>query len=125
MFWQEDEPNENFPIRRFVSRPTARWEIGLTPMAFGVRIRMGINGDCGCTLDYCCGSNHDEWFLYLGIICGICIFIPEDIPERELSRLFPYQKVKPLSKDRECMDALWALRDELCRQSYDIPKKDV
>lgn len=115
MFWQEAETTENFPIRRFISTPTARWELGLRPMIFGTRVSMGLNGEAGIELDYCCGQSQDEWFLYLGIIAGLCSFLPEDIEPGELRRLFPEQTIRPLRDDRKCVEALFALTDILRR----------
>lgn len=119
MFWHEAETNENFPIRRFVSTPSARWEIGLRPVLFGVRVSMSLNGSEGIELDYCCGQDQDEWFLYLGMICGLCIYLPEDIEPSQLRRLFPHQTIRPLSKDKRCQSALFSLSELLYRQSHE------
>lgn len=115
MFWQEAETTENFPIRRFVSTPTARWQLGLRRMIFGTRISLGLNGDPGIELDYCCGQHQDDCFLYMGMIAGLCMFLPEEIEPAQLRRLFPHQTIRPLREDRECVEAFYALGDMLRR----------
>jgi hypothetical protein len=115
VFWQEAEVTENFPIRRFVSTPTARWELGLRPMLYGTRISMSLNGDGGIELDYCCGQHEDDWFLYMGMVAGLCLYLPESIEPHQLRRLFPQQTIRPLRQDRKCVDALFALAEVLKR----------
>jgi hypothetical protein len=127
MFWQEAEPNDTYPIRRFVSTPTARWEIGLRifheePSDSKVHLQpdaciaIALNGG-KVELEYNCGKYDAEWFLYLGLICGLCVFLPEDIDPKELRRIFPHQTISPLRNDRKCVEALFGLTDIL--QRYD------
>lgn len=46
----------NYSIRRFVSE-NGRWELGITPVLFGVRIRAGLANNEWCVVDYCAGDN--------------------------------------------------------------------
>lgn len=88
-------------------------------MIFGARVSMGLNGDSCIELDYCCGQDQDEWFLYLGFICGLCLYLPESIEPEALRAIFPHQTKRPLSQDKKCVEALFALRDLLYRESHD------
>lgn len=47
-----------------VARIVRGWiEIGVYPVAFGMRVRAGFVGAAGCELDWCCGDNQAmlEW----------------------------------------------------------------
>jgi hypothetical protein len=126
MFWQEAEPNDTYPIRRFVSTPSARWELGIRifredPCNYtkepDARIAMALTGG-KVELEYSCGKVSDEWFLYTGLIAGLCIFLPEEIDASELRRIFPHQTISPLRNDRKCVEALFALTDILRRHDF-------
>jgi hypothetical protein len=128
MFWQEAEPNDTYSIRRFVSTPTARWEIGIrifheepydqvkTHERPAACIAMALTGG-KVELEYSCGKDDAEWYFYCGLIAGLCFFLPEDIDPRELRRIFPHQTISPLRNDRKCVEALFGLTDIL--QRYD------
>lgn len=113
MMFETVEPDINFPIYRKRSLPAGLWEIGLTPMLFGVRVRMGQTDSTFVVLDYCIGPVMDIQFLWFGIICGICSYLPEEISENRLRALFPHQTIKPLALDPECVESLFTLRDRL------------
>jgi hypothetical protein len=125
MFWQDAEPNDTYPIRRFVSTPSARWELGIriihdepfdSKMHLQPEACIAMSLSVGkAELEYSCGRDSDEWFLYTGLIAGLCVFLPEDIDPRELRRIFPHQTISPLRNDRKCVEALFALSDILRR----------
>jgi hypothetical protein len=123
MWFDCTEVDENFPLARFISEPLGRWEWGLVPMLFGTRIRVGLVGDGGPTLDYCCGSNRDEWFLFLGLISGHMMWLPEEITPQELLAIFPVQHKRPLDQDPVCREKLLALGSILERMYGRIQAK--
>jgi hypothetical protein len=121
MRFHEVEPDENFPLRKFESTGK-RWEWGLAPMLFGVRVRVGQVGWPVCEVDYCCGPNSDEQSFWLGFISGLMMQLPEAITPRELCDLFPRQKIKPISLDKDCQEALFQLAETLskCRTARSV-----
>jgi hypothetical protein len=112
MIFLETEPDENFPLRKFLSEG-GRWELGLTPMMFGVRVRLGVAGNPWCTLDYCAGPKPADQFFLLGIVAGICFWLAEETSEIDLQRVFPRQTIKPMSEDKECFQSLLELGEKL------------
>lgn len=90
------------------------WEISLRPMIYGVRVSVGrIESSRGYALfyvlDYCAGD--DQAFL-LNLWATIVILmtaLPESITPRELKKLFPTYKVKPINRDPHCWEELQRL----------------
>ena len=109
MNFESVEPDENYPIRKCRSLPEGKWELGLTPMMFGVRIRASPPGSYGCSLDYCCGSDQDQIYFWFGFVMALFLMLPEDITQSELERLFPHQNVKPISLDKQLQSNLHEL----------------
>jgi hypothetical protein len=100
--------DENFPLRHFLSEG-GTWELGLVPMLFGVRVRLGKVGNSWWTLDYCAGPVVAEQFFLLGVVAGTLYWVPEETSEAELGLIFPRQRIKPMSLDKECLEALLGL----------------
>ena len=112
MTFHDAETDENFPLLRRVSEG-GRWELGLYPMMFGVRVRLGIVGNGWCTLDYCAGPNPAEQFFLLGLVAGNLYWLPEESSEVDLQSIFPRQRIKPMHLDKECLERLLGLGKEL------------
>lgn len=98
MTFKPTKPTKNFPIFRAVSE-TERWEVGLVPVLYGVRVRAGLVGAAGVEIDYCAGDDRDFQFHLLVTIVSILSNLPETITERELQDMMPTYKVRPINHD--------------------------
>jgi hypothetical protein len=114
--WESVEADENFPHRKLRSLPNGDWEYGLTPMIFGIRIRLAKREAIGCVIDYCTGADLDQTYLWFGFITALLFMLPEDTSESEMATLFPKQTIKPLKEDKECQRGLFALAKTLRQQ---------
>ena len=108
MKFSEVETEENFPIVKFESENKV-WEWGLTPMGFGVRVRVGQVGWPCVEIDYCAGPDVADQMFWLGCITAIMHGLPENITARALCDLFPRQTIKPMRLDKECQEKLFEL----------------
>jgi hypothetical protein len=111
--------DENFPAAHLVSAPAGRWELGLVPMLFGVRVRVGLVGDLGPELDYCAGAERTMQMLLLGLITGYMACLPEEVTRYDLRALFPVQHKRPMDQDKECMGKLLELATVISRMYPD------
>lgn len=100
-------PTENYMFARFVSE-NGRWELGLTPVLFGVRVRAGLAGECWCDVDYCAGDDPGFAFELLATMVIILESFPESASGREVSRALPEWKRRPINKD-DCWPKLKAM----------------
>lgn len=91
---------EDFLIHRLTSENNV-WEVGIYPVLFGIRVAANPVGEIAYTINYCCGNNPEFSLVLLATVVGILESLPESISEREVSRLFPTYKVRPIDKD-EC-----------------------
>jgi hypothetical protein len=120
--FQSVETDENFPIRKMRSLPAGLWEIGLRPMLFGVRVSMSRTGSQFITLDYCAGDDPQMQLILLGFVCGLCVYLPEEISENDLRAIFPKETIKPIWKDKECLESLFKLGDALRAREREIQR---
>lgn len=98
MYFNEIDPNqESFDFRMFESLPMGRWRSGINRMLFGkYQVGISLKGSGIYAISYWGGEK--ETALYLcGVICGICLWLPEKISETDLRAIFPYQRNKDLS----------------------------
>lgn len=107
--------DENFPLAHLQSAPAGRWELGLVPMLFGVRVRVGLVGELGPELDYCAGADHAMQFLLLGLLSGYLLRLPEEISRYDLRALFPIQHKRPMVEDKECWGKILNLAEVISR----------
>lgn len=101
----------NYSIRRFVSE-NGRWELGITPVLFGVRIRAGLANNEWCVVDYCAGDN---WVFAVQLLATMMIILesfPESAGEREVSRILPRWERRTIDRDA-CWPQLQALAAEI------------
>lgn len=115
MNFRDAPTDENFPLRRLLSEGD-KWELGLVPMLFGVRVRLGKLGNSWCTLDYCAGPEPAEQLFLLGLVAGTLHWLPEETTEAELGLIFPRQRIKPMSRDKECLERLLGLGKKLASE---------
>jgi hypothetical protein len=92
------EPSPNYPICRLISE-TGKWELGLVPMLFGVRVRAGLNGAEWCDIDYCAGADQAFQVELLITVLTILESFPESITSSELYKRMPGFKRKPINQD--------------------------
>ena len=111
MKFQQTDPDENYPLLKLVSE-NGRWEIGLTPVMFGVRVRGGLAGDGWCPIDYCGGDDRAFVGQLLAVMVQILETYPESISPGEISTLLPDYETKPISND-PCWKYLQEWRDRL------------
>lgn len=109
------EKTENFSLLRFVSEG-GRWEVGLVPMLFGVRVRAGICGCDGCELDYCAGDDPVFQLALLDTVMKIMQTIPEDIDTWTFVSFWPGFRIKPINRDPTCWKELLAMREKAERK---------
>ena len=121
MHFESVEPDENYPIHKLRSQPNGNWELGLTPMIFGVRIRASLVGAMGCSLDYCCGDDPDQIYLWFGFVTALFFMLPEDISQNEVEKLFPRQTIKPIRLDEKLKTNLHKLAKHLRAHDYRNP----
>lgn len=111
------EPDENFPLYRAVSEDGS-YEVGLTPMLFGVRVRAGRVGAMSADIDYCAGADIGFQFQLLTTIIAILETIPVGTSSGDICRLMPRYEKRPINLD-PCWPALQALLAE--RAGFDLP----
>lgn len=108
MEFSRTNPTPDLPILRLTSEQ-GRWELGLRPMLYGVRVSLGVIGDGGFCVDYCAGANAVFALELLVTMVMILRQFPEDMPWHELARQFPKYDVKPIDRDPHCWPQLQAM----------------
>jgi hypothetical protein len=103
MKFRPAEPDENFKLLRMLSTG-GRWEVGLCPVFFGVRVRAGIVGDCGPSIDLCAGNDSARIDLLLKLVVSFLRNFPESATGREVSSVLPLNTIKPVWNDPAFMD---------------------
>jgi hypothetical protein len=103
--------DENYTILKFTSTNN-KWEIGIRPMLYGVRVCGGRGGVSSLGLsrsydfDYCAGNNPVFAIDLLQIMLIIFGGLPEEITEKEVKRILPTYSVKPIDRDPTCWQEL-------------------
>lgn len=105
MEFHQAEPTENLSMLRLVSAG-GRWELGLWPVLFGVRVRAGVVGEMTCAVDYCAGANVPDMLTLLHVVRRILEGFGEDVPAYVVERALPVQDLKPVFRDPVCWPAL-------------------
>jgi hypothetical protein len=108
------DPDKNFSILKYIST-NHKWEIGIKPMMFGVRVCGSPVGSFGYTFEYCAGDNPTFAITLMQTMLAIFEALPEDIKEKEVKRLLPSYSVKPIDRDPNCWKALKKLEIDLNR----------
>ncbi len=111
MKFHQIAPDENYSVLKLTSE-NGVWELGLTQMIFGVRVRAGVRGDGWCPVDYCGGADRCFVAALLSVITGILETFPEEVTPSEIQKLLPTYERKPISDD-PCWEKLRALRMKL------------
>ena len=76
-------------------------EIGIYPVLFGFRIRVGYVGSSFLSVDYCAGDRQ----YHIEEIYSMVLHILKTQDTQDLD-VFPSFKVKPIFNDRECIEKL-------------------
>jgi hypothetical protein len=90
-------------VRRWTSE-SDRWEVGLYPVLYGVRVRAGlVNPTLGyapsLSIDYCAGADEGFTLALLAVVVHLLSSLPETVTPGQVERLFPGYQVKPIDKD--------------------------
>jgi hypothetical protein len=101
MVFQRATPRHPDFFARWVSTG-GQWELGMTQMLFGVRIRFGRVDSMCLELDYCAGADIEFQVELLKTVMTILIPVNEDVSNPELRDLFPTYEVKPINQDPTC-----------------------
>jgi hypothetical protein len=115
MQFSKAEPNEDFLLGRWVSENNI-WEIGFCPVAYGVRVRLGRVGNYWVNLDYCADADTGFAYVLLATVVLILSYVPENITEIEVERMFPWFEIKPINRDPTCWKRLQEMADELIKK---------
>lgn len=121
MIFKPAQPNEIFAERRWLSEPAGRWELGLQPMMFGVRVQLALVGACGPTLNYCAGADRGQIIMLLITVTLALEPFAEDATEDEIRHAFPDYTVKPIFFDPVC----WPRLQEMAKTKFDIGAKSA
>lgn len=97
------EPNDGLKLLRMVSAG-GRWEVGLHPVMFGVRVRAGLAGDMTYAIDLCAGNDPARIDLLLKLVVAFLDRFPESVRDGEVSRAVPLNTVKPVWNDAAFME---------------------
>jgi hypothetical protein len=105
------DDNENFIFRRARQVGTLpKIEIGVYPVMFGYRIRVGIVGSWAVELDYCAGAQQEDveniYSLTLAVLNNNMDGLQPTDRIRDIFEGFPRQDVKPMFNDPECFNEL-------------------
>jgi len=116
------EPTVNFPIVRLVSE-NERWECGVMDVLFGFRVRAGLVGAVGVSIDYCAGDNRLFLLELLSTIVIILESLPESVTEAEVKRMMPGYECRPIYLD-PCWPKLQAMASEIFKLKTAVTTKE-
>ena len=90
-------PDENY-FRKWCSE-NGKWEVGLTQMLFGVRVRAGRAGDACPGVDYCAGPDPVFQMQLLAVIVTILEHETEDLEHWDIQSRLPGYERRPINQD--------------------------
>ncbi len=79
---------------RFLS-DGGRWELGLSPYQYGMRLRMGISGRPPSLIDFCLGHDTRIYSPALLAVMKLLEPVPESSAAKEIDSLFPWAGTRP------------------------------
>ena len=94
MIFRRIDPSSDYRALRLLSEE-GRWEIGLSPYHYGIRLRMGLAGRPPSVIDFCLG--HDE-AIYSPVLLAVMKrleALPESSTAEEIDALFPWAGTRP------------------------------
>lgn len=105
------DDNENYIYRRVRKVGTLpKIEIGVYPVMFGYRIRVGMVGSWAVELDYCAGAQQEDveniYALTMAVLNKNMNKIQPFHRIRDIFEGFPRQDVKPMFNDPDCFNEL-------------------
>jgi len=87
-------PNGEYRVLRLLSE-TDLWELGLSPYAHGMRLRMGRAGRRPSVFDLCCGHESLRAAHALAGVVAILRTIPESSSAAGIDSRFPWAGTRP------------------------------
>lgn len=94
MIFHRVEPNRDYLSLRLLS-DTGRWELGLSPYQYGVRIRMGLTGRPPSVIDFCLGYDTTLYSPVLIAVMQRLEGLPESATAEKIDALFPWAGTRP------------------------------
>jgi hypothetical protein len=88
------EPNRDYRSLRFLSE-AGRWELGLSPYDYGIRLRMGPSGRPPSVIDFCLGHDTSIYSPVLMAVIHRLKGIDETATPQEIDALFPWAGTRP------------------------------
>lgn len=87
--------DENFPLVKFATA-SGRWELGLSPALFGVRVRAGVPAEQFLAIDYCAGADFIFQMRVLECVLNILSSLPETVRASEVKSFMPSHARTPI-----------------------------
>ena len=94
MIFQRVDPSGEYRTMRFLSQG-GRWELGLSPYQYGMRVRMGISGRPPSIIDFCLGHDTHIYSPVLLAVMKLLEPVPESCLAKEIDSLFPWAGTRP------------------------------
>ena len=111
MKFKVTQTDYNFQVLKMISNER-RWELGLTQMQFGVRVRFARAHNVYCLLDYCAGADQVFQMELLYAIRTILLDVPESTCDNDIMAIFPRYLIRPINLDPTCWIRIQELRDK-------------
>ena len=94
MIFRRVEPSNDYRSLRLLSE-TGRWELGLSPYQYGIRLRMGPAGRPPSVIDFCLGYETDTYSPVLMAVMQRLERLDETATSQEIDSLFPWAGTRP------------------------------
>ena len=94
MTFRHAAPNNHFRALRLLSE-TGRWELGLSPYHYGMRLRMGLAGRPPRVLDFCLGRDEALFPKVLIAVLGLLDSLDESSTPEAVDEVFPWAGTRP------------------------------
>lgn len=94
MNFQCVETNGDYRCIRLLSAG-GRWELGLSPYTYGMRLRMGLTGKPPKVMDFCLGTNGSLFLKVLMAVLGRLESLEENITSESVDAVFPWAGSRP------------------------------
>ena len=112
------DTDASFGLLKYISTNN-KWEIGMRPMLFGIRVSGNPVGSYCYTFDYCAGNNPVFAIELFQTMLVIFEALPEDIDEKEVLKILPSYTIKPIDRDPRCWKELQQLAITLSQRLLD------
>jgi len=94
LIFHRAEPNHDYCSLRLLSE-AGRWELGLSPYYYGIRLRMGATGKPPSVIDFCLGHDTTIYSPVLMAVMHRLKKIDESATSHQIDALFPWAETRP------------------------------